>query len=94
MRGTAEVLLERGPRAIAVECLFDRGVEADLAAAMVREPGQLSDILFDGRAVAGRGTRATFFDDEDGVKLLVTWRPAPSSVEAALADLGLGGGEA
>ena len=91
LTGTAEVLVERNPRAVALECLFDRGIEADLAVVMVREPGRLTDLLVDGRAVAGRGTRATFFDDDDGAKLLVTWLPEKPSVKAALADLGVGG---
>lgn len=90
--GTAEVLLERDPGgAIALECLFVRGVEAGPAAAMAREPGRLTDLLVDGKPVAGRGTRATFFDDNDGAKLLVTWRPEKSAVLGAFADLGSGG---
>ena len=37
--GTPEVLLERGRcPAIAIECLFDQGIEAALAATAVRQP--------------------------------------------------------
>ena len=95
--GTAEVLLERGPRpAIALECLFVQGIEPGLAAVTVQEPGRVKELLVDGKAVAGQGTRATFFDDNDGAKLLVTWRPEKSgaSAETVLADLGLRGVEA
>lgn len=74
-RGTAEVLLERGvhPNVVA-ECLFDQGVEAGPAAMVAREPERVTGVRLAGRAVPGRGTRATFFDDNDGAKLLVTWQ--------------------
>ena len=92
-RGTAEVLLERGvhPNVVA-ECLFDQGVEAGPAAMVAREPERVTGVRLAGRAVPGRGTRATFFDDNDGAKVLVTWRPetSPARVATALADLGLG----
>ena len=72
--GTAEVLLKCGP-AVDLECLFDRGVDPDRAAAVVQEPGRVARLRVDGRVLAGTGTKATFFDDNDGPKLLVRWHP-------------------
>ncbi len=95
--GTAEVLLDRGPRpAVSLECLFDQGIEPGPAAVTAREPGRLTRLLVNGKAVGGRATRATFFDDNDGPKLLVTWRPEKSAApaETVLADLGLRGVDA
>ena len=95
--GTAEALLEPGPRpTVSLACLFDQGIEPDRAAATVQEPGRVKRLLVDGKMAAGHGTRATFFDDNDCSKLLVTWRPERSAAPpaAVLADLGLRGGEA
>ena len=92
--GTSEVLLERGPRpGVSLECLFDRGVEPEAAALVVSDPRRVQRLLADGKVVAGHGTRATFFDDNDGPKVLVTWRPErpPAQAATALADIGLGG---
>ena len=86
-KGTSEVLLEQGPRlAVSLECLFDQGIEAGAAAVAVSEPGRVQRLLADGKVVAGRGTRATFFDNNDGAKVLVTWRPEMWPV----ADIGAG----
>ena len=75
--------------------LFDQGIEPCPAAVMVQEPGRLTRLLVDGKAGAGQRTRATFFGDNDGAKLFVTWRPENSSgpAETVLADLGLHGVE-
>ena len=92
--GTAEVLFEPGPRpSVAVECLLQEGVRRGPATAVVRDPERVTGVRLAGRALAGRGTRATFFDDNDGDKLLVTWRPerSPTRAETALAELGLSG---
>ena len=80
--GTAEVLLKAGP-AVDLECLFDRGVEPDRATAVVQEPGRITGLCVDGRALTGRATKATFFDDNDGPKLLVRWRPQTPPPPAA-----------
>ena len=79
--GTAEVVLECGPGpTVSLECLFDEGIEPDHGAVTVREPGRVKRLLVEGKLADGRGTRATFFDDDDGAKVL--------------ADLGLRGVEA
>ena len=94
--GTAEVLLDRGPRPfVSLECLFDQGIEPHRAADTVREPERVKRLIVDGKMAAGHGTRATFFDDNDGAKLLVAWRPeSPAApLAAVLADLGLRGVE-
>ena len=95
--GTAGVLLDRGPRpAVSLKCLFDQGIEPDQAAVGVREPERVKRFLVGAKMAARRGTRAPFFDDNDGAKLLVTWRPEKSSglASTVLANLGLRGSEA
>ena len=80
--GTAEVLLKAGP-AVDLECLFDRGVEPDRATAVVQEPGRITRLRVDGRELAGCATKATFFDDNDGPKMLARWRPETPPAPAA-----------
>ena len=76
------MLLKAGP-AVDLECLFDRGVEPDRATAVVQEPGRITRLRIDGRVLAGRATKATFFDDNDGPKMLVRWRPQTPPAPAA-----------
>lgn len=80
--GVAEVLLERCPRpAVRILCLFDNGVEQGEALRLESAPGTITEVIVHGRAVAGFGTKATFFPDQDGAKALVEWQPGNLPVE-------------
>ena len=80
--GSGEVLLGRRPRpAIEMLCLFDRGVGSGPARGMMAAAEEMTEVVVDGRAVAGFGTKATPCPDDDRLKVLVEWRPGQFPVQ-------------
>ena len=81
-KGSGKVLLARCPRpAIQIRCLFDSGVGSGPAGGMRSVLEQMAELVVDGQAVAGFAAEATTHFDDDGVKVLVEWRPGVLPVQ-------------
>ena len=80
--GTGVVLLKWRPRqAISIRCLFDRGVGRGPDGGFGSVAERITELTFDGRRIAGFGTKATPSWDDDVTKVLVEWRPGNLPVQ-------------
>lgn len=82
-KGSGEVLLALCPRpAIEIPSLFDSGVGSGPEGGMKSVRDQMTEVVVDGHVVAGFAAEASPHFDDDGVKVLVEWRPGVLPVQA------------